>query len=59
MSLKMKRTLEVENRTFNVNWGTDFFVVETAKQLMKCLICSEVINTFKWYHVKQQFRRHE
>jgi len=38
--------------------GTYFFIVETAKQLMKCLICSEVIKTLKGY-AKQHFRRHE
>src|SRR6218665_309346 len=47
MSLKMKRTLEVEKRTFNVKWGTDFFIVETANQLMKRIIYSEVINIYK------------
>ena len=52
----MKRTLEVEKRTFDVKWRTDFFIVETAKQ---CLICSEVIKTLKGYNAKQHFRRHE
>ena len=54
----MKRTLEVVKRSFNVKWGTDFFIVEPAKQLMKCLICSEVNKTIKGY-AKQHFRRHE
>ena len=38
MSLKMKRTLEaekmeVEKRTFNVKWRTDFFIVETVDEM--------------------------
>jgi len=59
MSVRMMRTLEVETRTFNVKWGTDCFIVETAKQLMKFLICDEVIKTLKGCNAKQQFRRHE
>jgi len=55
----MKRTLEVEKRIFNVKWGMDSFIVETTKQLMKCLICSEVIKTLKGFNAKQHFRRHE
>jgi len=59
MSLKIKRTLEVEKRTFNVKRGSNFFIAETAKQLMECLICCEVIKTLKGYNAKQHFRRHE
>ena len=55
----MKRSLEVEKRTFNVKWETDFFIVKTSKQLIKCLICSEVVNTLKGYNAMQHFRRHE
>ena len=51
--------LEVEKRTFNLKWGMDFFIVEIAKQSMKCHICSEVIKTLKGYNAKQHFRHYE
>jgi len=58
MSLKRKRTLGEEKRTFNSQWELDYFMSETPAHTMMCLICSQVLKTVKGDNAKQHFRRH-
>ena len=45
--IETKRTLGEEKRIFNSQWELDYFMIETPADTMMCLICNQVVKTFK------------
>ncbi len=41
------RKVEEENRRFNKDWTTKFFMISLGNNTMQCLICREVLKTIK------------